>query len=72
MKAVVTRVNSASVSIDGVVVVPMERADAVADAAHALQEKEEKILHRILQDGVFDRPWLNAQLQALGCAPSKG
>lgn len=57
---------------DGVVVVPMERADAVADAAHALQEKEEKILHRILQDGVFDRPWLNAQLQALGCAPSKG
>ena len=45
---------------DGVVVVPMERADAVADAAHALQEKEEKILHRILQDGVFDRPWLNA------------
>ena len=56
---------------DGVVVVPMERADAVADAAHALQEKEEKILHRILQDGVFDRPWLNAQLQALGCAPSK-
>ena len=33
---------------------------------------EEKILHRILQDGVFDRPWLNAQLQALGCAPSKG
>ena len=57
---------------DGVVVVPMERADAVVDAAHALQEKEEKILHRILQDGVFDRPWLNAQLQALGCAPSKG
>ena len=50
----------------------MERADAVADEAHALQEKEEKILHRILQDGVFDRPWLNAQLQALGCAPSKG
>ena len=30
------------------------------------------ILHGILQDGVFDRPWLNAQLQALGCAPSKG
>ena len=26
----------------------------------------------IVQDGVFDRPWLNVQLQALGCAPSKG
>lgn len=57
---------------DGVVVVPMERADAVADAAHALQEKEEKILHRILQDGVFDRPWLNAQLQALGLRAFQG
>lgn len=52
---------------DGVVAIPLAVAEQVADAALRVKEKEEMLLRAILKEGVFDRPWLDAQLKRLGC-----
>ena len=52
---------------DGVVVISPDIAAEVADATLGVQEKEEKIMYHIVHDGTYDRPWVNEQLQKLGC-----
>lgn len=52
---------------DGVIVIPPALAAEVADATLGVQEKEEKIMYHIVHDGTYDRPWVNEQLQKLGC-----
>lgn len=51
---------------DGIVVVPAAEAAAVAEETAAVVAKEGRISERIRSEGVFDRPWVDAQMARIG------
>jgi len=52
---------------DGVLIIPPELAPQLADAAEGVEKKESKIMEHILQDGTYDRPWVQEKLKEIGC-----
>lgn len=52
---------------DGVVFIDPSAANILADAAIAVEKKEEEILAKILNEGVYERPWVQELLQKLAC-----
>jgi len=53
--------------LDGVIVVPLAEADAVAAATDKILANEEKIVAEITGKGTYTRPWVETKLAALGC-----
>lgn len=51
---------------DGLVVVPLEKASQILEAAKNHQKMEEKIMETI-ENGTIDRSWVNRTLQEKGC-----
>lgn len=52
---------------DGVIFIKPEDADSLAAATKVVEEKEAGIMKHILEDGTYDRPWVMAKLQEIGC-----
>ena len=52
---------------DGVLFIRPELANALADATLAVEEKEAGIMAHILNDGTYDRPWVEEKLEEIGC-----
>lgn len=52
---------------DGVVIIPPEIAEEVADAAVSVGTKEDGIMTRILQNGTYVRPWVEEKLKEIQC-----
>lgn len=52
---------------DGALAIDPGVAEALAGATRAVQEKEEKILERILREGSYIRPWVDEKLREIGC-----
>lgn len=52
---------------DGIVIIPPEIAEAVAEEARAVETKEAGIMSHILQDGVYIRPWVKEKLDEIHC-----
>lgn len=52
---------------DGIVIIPPEKAQEIANAAKIVMESEEKILKTIVQDGYYIRPWIEEKLKNIEC-----
>lgn len=52
---------------DGVLAIRPADAEALAAATQAVQEKENKIMEHIVQDGTYIRPWVDEKLKEIGC-----
>lgn len=52
---------------DGVIIIPPEIAEEVANATLAVEKKEADIMKHILEDGTYIRPWVDAKLKEIGC-----
>lgn len=52
---------------DGVLIIDPAIAQELAEATRAVQEKEEQIMRRILEDGTYIRPWVEKKLREIGC-----
>jgi len=52
---------------DGVLFIRPADAPAVADAVRQVEQKEAAIMEHILQDGTYERPWVQMQLDKIGC-----
>lgn len=52
---------------DGVLAINPIIAEDLAKATRAVQEKEDKIMEHILNDGTYIRPWVDEKLQEIGC-----
>lgn len=52
---------------DGVLFIRPEIANELADATLAVEEKEAGIMAHILNDGTYDRPWVEKKLEEIGC-----
>lgn len=52
---------------DGVLAIRPAEAEALAAATQAVQEKENKIMEHIVQDGTYIRPWVDEKLKEIGC-----
>lgn len=52
---------------DGLLAISPDIAEEVASATRAVQEKEEKIMYHILNDGTYIRPWVDEKLREINC-----
>lgn len=52
---------------DGLLAIAPDIAEEVASATRAVQEKEEKIMYYILNDGTYIRPWVDEKLREINC-----
>lgn len=52
---------------DGMLFIRPDEAEPVLKAAEAVMEKEEKIMKTQLENGTYDRPWVDEKLQEIGC-----
>ena len=52
---------------DGVLFIRPELAQELADATKAVEEKEAGIMRHILEDGTYNRPWVEEKLTEIGC-----
>ena len=52
---------------DGVLFIRPEQARELAAATQAVEQKEAAIMQRILEDGTYDRPWVEEKLEEIGC-----
>ena len=51
---------------DGVIVIPPEEAEAIADATEKVEIMEAGIVKEIREQGTYTRPWVESKLAALG------
>ena len=52
---------------DGVLFIRPKDAEYLARATKEVQTKEEKIYKRIVEDGLYERPWVEELLKKIGC-----
>lgn len=52
---------------DGVVIIPQKEARSIYEATLKIEEKEAKIMEHILNDGTYERPWVNEKLKEISC-----
>ena len=52
---------------DGVLFIRPELANALADATLAVEAKEADIMSHIINDGTYNRPWVEEKLKEIGC-----
>lgn len=52
---------------DGILAIRPEDAVELAKQVRAVQEKEEKLMRGIREDGVYPRPWVDEKLEEIGC-----
>lgn len=52
---------------DGVLFIRPELANALADATLAVEAKEADIMSHIINDGTYNRPWIEEKLKEIGC-----
>ncbi|MFP3419160.1 RraA family protein [Bacillus sp. SIMBA_154] len=52
---------------DGVVVIQPEYARELAEQTSNVSEKETSIMEKILEEGIYDRPWVDEKLKEIGC-----
>lgn len=52
---------------DGILAIRPEDAKELAAQVRAVQEKEEKILCGIREEGIYPRPWVDEKLEEIGC-----
>jgi len=52
---------------DGVLFIRPEEAVELAEAAETIQEKETVIMDHIMNDGTYNRPWVDDKLREIGC-----
>ena len=51
---------------DGVIVIPPEEAEALAEKVRAFNENEAVTMERIAREGAMPRPWVEQKMEALG------
>ena len=52
---------------DGVLFIRPEIANALADATLAVEAKEADVMSHIINDGTYNRPWVEEKLKEIGC-----
>lgn len=52
---------------DGVLFIRPKLANALADATLAVEAKEADIMSHIINDGTYNRPWVEEKLKEIGC-----
>ena len=52
---------------DGMLFVRPEEAETLLKEANAVMEKEAKIMKTQLENGTYDRPWVDEKLKEIGC-----
>lgn len=52
---------------DGVLFIRPEIANALSDATLAVEAKEADVMSHIINDGTYNRPWVEEKLKEIGC-----